>query len=227
MEQVELFSTILRWLRYVLEYRLSTTYPEETKLDLFSCPMNFPEVTKNEAIINPVDVIMLPDFARAGRLYQEKRKDFQSRLIKAKPGFYLNFLSNSLMTKIVEYLDSKDGVTAKIEYLYLLGLDDDLLEANGVVTYKSKSDYDDLFDLMKKTGLFLTSYNIKLSDGLRSMSIKCYEHAGVVTFWEPSFQGDVISKSNANRLFRFINRMSYKDMISYGKNADGSIYLKA
>jgi hypothetical protein len=101
------------------------------------------------------------------------------------------------------------------------------LREAGIVTYEDEYDHYDLVNLIKKTGLYLTSFKIKLSDGLRSMSIKCYEHEGVVTFWEPSFVGDIISKDKSKAFFRFISRMSYKDSISYGKKQDGEIYLKA
>jgi hypothetical protein len=228
MEQVELFSIILRWLRYVLEYRLSATYPEETNLDVFGCPMRFPRVAKNPKIVNSEEIVKLPDFIKAGRLYQQKRKQFQAALVQTKPGFYLNFLPSAFILHIIgKYLDGNGEITAKIEYLHLPKLNDEDLKKTGIITYRDDSDLKELISLIRKTNLYLTSFNIKLSDGLRSMSIKCYEHEGVVTFWEPSFVGDIVSKDKSKAFFKFVSRMSYKEAISYEKKQDGEIYLKA
>lgn len=208
MEQLDLFSSILRWLRYVQEYRLSALFDNENQIDIFKKPTGFPKVPT----MSTVDILEIESFRKESAIYQKKRNLFKNALVASVPGFLMNFLSVDFLFSILEWFKN-DERSIKIDYLYLPGFIDDKLVKHGINTYVDEKDLNSLTALIKKTRLFMTSYRITLSDGLRTMTVRCYEHDGVVAIWEPSFAGDVVSKKNANDFFKFVARMSHEDII--------------
>ena len=207
MEQLDLLSNVLRWLRYVQEYKLSALFDTENQVDIFQKPNNFPKIPE----ISTADILNIEAYRKEAGIYQKRRKIFKDALAENSPGFYMNFLSVNFFFSILKWFE-KDGRSVRIDYLYLPGFIDEKLVKHGINTYKNENDLNSLTLMIKKTMLFMTSYKITLSDGLRTMTIKCYEHNGVVSIWDPSFTGDVPNK-NFKNFFRFVARMSHEDII--------------
>jgi hypothetical protein len=216
MEQKDLFSTVLRWLRYVLENKISALYSDEAQKDIYVCPTGFPKISEKRTI-DIVNDKGLYDYIKSAREYQGKRKLFLSRLKDLKLGFYLNFISREFIINIVaRYFLDREGLNANVKDLFISGFMDEKLKNNPNL-YENKEDQDLLIDLMKKTKLYLTVFKLTLYDKHRVMSVKAIEYDGVVVFWEPTFQGDLVLKNDdinkPNDFFRFVNLLNFKDII--------------
>ncbi len=221
--QREKFGNILMWLRYIQELLLSNLFDENLeKYQPFEKPFGFPKL----GTIDKFSLDGIDGFRKAADVFQKNRQLFQAEMVKTNPGFYMNFLSERLFFTILEkYFIEKLGAEVHVKYLNMPGLTKEVDVNNDVVLYDSQIEFDQLCELWDATELFIKAMRVFISDGLRVISFKCFFFKDVITFWSPSFNGDIPYKDQYKSFFRFVLRLNHKDIINAWEENFLSIFL--
>jgi len=215
MNQKDILSAIIRWLRYVQELRFSQPY-EKGEL-IFTCPNTFPPITSRSEIDlsgrnGDEDLKKLRSFINA---HQRDARLLQDTLIKTNPKFKINCLSLSFVKTILkEHFIKETNIEVKIKNLATPELKNENFTRKGECAYYDTNDLIDLYSKRVTTNLLLQSIKIELLFNGRVFTIKCYSYKNVMVFWESSFRGD-IPKNYANQFFYFaIKKINYDDILN-------------